>query len=107
MKNLEYALLSSRTGLSVSLESLVVISGRNLHEGAEKDGDGRNSADDLLDVRETPESSERGIKGTASGKDDLDNPLEDVVEFARDGHGRPPCWVIKYGTGGGIRTHKS
>ena len=107
MKNLEYALLSSRTGLNVSLESLVVVSGRNLHEGAEEDGDGRNSADDLLDVREAPESSESGIKSTASGKDDLNDPLEDVVKFARDGHGGPPCWVIKYGTGGGIRTHKS
>ena len=90
MKNLEYTLVGGRTGRSISLESLVVVGGRNLHESAEENSHGGNGADDLLDVGETPESSEGGIKGAAGGEDDLDNPLEDVVEFARDGHGGPP-----------------
>ena len=90
MKNLEYALVGRRTGRSISLEGLVVVGGRNLHEGAEENSHGRNGADDLLDIGEAPESSEGGIKGASSRKDDLDNPLEDLVEFARHGHDGPP-----------------
>ena len=106
MKNLEYVLLGGRTGGSISLERLVVISGRNLHKSAKKNGHGGDGADDLLDVREAPESGKSRIKGAASGKDNLDNPLEGVIEFAGDGH-FTQLLNFKYGTGGGIRTHKS